>query len=127
MHSEIWVQAPFRGLGVSATTTMLMLAMRRGALLCKRRLGMGQASPCAGGGMLLSGRRCMPATTVTAQAASSSTSSTNGGKSSSIYDDPALYDDAFSYRDFGAEAQFLADAWGEHGDGGDLRHTLETG
>eukprot|EP00775_Hariotina_reticulata_P001683 gene1683-2027_t len=48
--------------------------------------------------------------------------------SSHIYDRPQLYDDAFSYRDFAAEAKFLLGAYQQHSQpGGKLQTALELG
>ncbi|WIA32247.1 hypothetical protein OEZ86_003094 [Tetradesmus obliquus] len=47
---------------------------------------------------------------------------------SSMYDRPQLYDDAFSYRDFTAEAKFLLGAYQQHAaDAGKLNTVLELG
>lgn len=48
-------------------------------------------------------------------------------KATSIYDTPALYDEAFGYRDFDAETDFLEQAYAKHGDGQPLRRVLEIG
>lgn len=47
--------------------------------------------------------------------------------SQSLYNDPALYDEAFSYRDFAAEAKFLLAAYKHHCTGSKLNSVLELG
>jgi len=65
-------------------------------------------------------RRRMSSSTVAAAATASSTSTSSSSSSAapfSLYRHPRLYDAAFAFRDFEAEARFLVDAWEKYGEG----------
>lgn len=53
----------------------------------------------------------VPLTTTTTAAAASASTSSPAPAAFSLYSHPQLYDAAFAFRDFDAEAQFLVDAW----------------
>lgn len=57
--------------------------------------------------------------TTTAAAAAAASTSTSSPAAFSLYSHPRLYDAAFAFRDFEAEAQFLVDAWEAYGGGGE--------
>jgi SAM-dependent methyltransferase len=114
---------------------MLHASMCTSSQLVSRAASIQQQRSCAAAAVAAaaawpSSRRSRQRSSQPPQSSAAAAEASPSPASSSIYDRPQLYDDAFSYRDFQAEAKFLLGAFQRHAQtesAGKLRSVLELG